>query len=82
VLERSPPPDCPDAGKQRRRRGVRSRSAARVRRGDYFYKREITRNIRSRLVTLGMIREGETDDRAAVIEALNAIIDEVLHLRK
>jgi hypothetical protein len=41
MLERPPPPD-----KARRRRGIRSRSAARSRRGDWFWRREITAIIR------------------------------------
>jgi hypothetical protein len=43
MLERPPPPD-----KARRRRGIRSRSAARSRRGDWFWRREITAIIRAR----------------------------------
>jgi hypothetical protein len=43
MLERPPPPD-----KARRRRGIRSRSAARGRRGDWFHRREITAVIRAR----------------------------------
>jgi hypothetical protein len=78
MLDRLPhPPD-----KQRRRRGVRSRSAARGRRGDYFFHKEVTAAIRSRLVSLGMISQSEADDRAIVRQALDDAINETLHLKK
>jgi len=71
------PPD-----KARHRRGIRSRSAARGRRGDWFWRREITKIVRSRLVAYGHVRGGEMEDRAVVDAALDAIIDEALHLRR
>jgi hypothetical protein len=78
MLERPPPP--PD--KARHRRGIRSRSAARGRRGDWFWRREITKTVRSRLVMYGHVRGSEMEDRTVVEAALDAIIDEALHLRR
>jgi hypothetical protein len=67
---------------QKHRRGIRARSAARVRRGDWFWQREITSVIRARLVAHGHVRQSEAEDRAVVDAALDAIVDEALHLKK
>jgi hypothetical protein len=75
------PPKPPD-DKLRHRRSIRSRSAARGRRGDWFWRREITKIVRSRLVAYGHVRGSEMEDRAGVEAALDAIIDEALHLRR
>jgi hypothetical protein len=82
MLERPPtnPPDV-DARvrlRRRHRRDIRTRSAARSRRGDWFWKREVTASDRDRLVELGHIRRDEADDRDAVEAALEAIVAEAL----
>jgi hypothetical protein len=72
------PPDDADEARARRRhrRDIRTRSAARGRRGDWFWKREVTAADRERLVDLGHIRRDEAEDRDAVEAALEAIVAE------
>jgi hypothetical protein len=72
------PPDAKERARLHRRRGVRARSQTRCRRGNYFYRREVTAADRERLVALGHIRRDEAEDRDAVEAALEGIVAEAL----
>jgi hypothetical protein len=77
-----PTPENADRARKRHRREIKNASDARRRRGDFFHKWEVTKEIRAPLVARGHVLRREVDDSAVVRQALDDIVMEALHLKK